>query len=370
MYSVGMSDQVVTSLSTALGQLAAGDINALTGDGMGNLLVMAANQTGISIAEVLEKGLDSDTTNQLLEAAVEYLAQIGAQSDSKVIQQQLASVFGMKASDLKAIATLKSKDSVSTISETTHTYASMVKELNDRANTMYQRISVGEMMSNVWQNVQYSVAAGMANNPVTYLLYKVGGLLEETTGGIDLPFLNVYGFGVDLNTTVAQLMQAGAMAGGVLGSIGQMIGGLAKGAGGGFSGAGMLKALEVSENANIISRGAGTLGTNALTSGAEVSTSGLSTLNANGSSADIEAATLAQAADDKQSMLQKGTEEFDSDATNKDIIAALGENSTITKDGLAEIVHGLQELASALGADNVLMGSFTGNVGINSQFGG
>jgi hypothetical protein len=46
------------------------------------------------------------------------------------------------------------------------------------------------------------------------------------TGGIALPFLNVYGFGVDLNTTVADLMSVAALSGGLLSGIGGMLSGL------------------------------------------------------------------------------------------------------------------------------------------------
>jgi hypothetical protein len=328
---------------------------------------MAANQTGLSISKILEDGLNGEDTNQLLSAAVEYLGEIAAQSDSKVIQQQLAGVFGIKASDLKAIANLRTDETIKQLTESTLNYGDMITELNSRANTMYQRVSIGEMMSNVWENVQYSMAAGMANNPITYLLYKVGGLLEQTTGGIDLPFLNVYGFGVDLNTTVAQLMQAGAMAGGILSSLGNMIAGL--GAGGGVSGSGMLKALGVSNSLDIIERGTALSTIGKAQSGASVSESGSGTTG-NGSASDIQNATMAQAADDKASMLQQGTEEFDKDATNTDIVNALGEAAEITKEGLAEIVYGLQALASALGADAGIIGGFTGNAGINKNFGG
>lgn len=69
------------------------------------------------------------------------------------------------------------------------------------------------------------MASGMANNPVLYSLYKIGNLMDQTGVDFNLPFLNVYGFGVDLNATVSQLMRGGAMAGSLLSGIGQMISG-------------------------------------------------------------------------------------------------------------------------------------------------
>ena len=207
LYSVGMSQEAVNSIASALGQIAAGQVDALTnGTGAGNLLVMAANKAGQSIADILTDGLNGMETNQLLQATVDYLADLAESSkDSRVVQQQLASVFGVKASDLRAATNLvsSSKD----VYGEYMTYDNMLNQLNKMAGSMYLRTSLGEMMTNIWENSQYTLASGMANNPVSYLMFKMADLLEQTTGGISLPFLNVYGFGVDLETTVADLMR-------------------------------------------------------------------------------------------------------------------------------------------------------------------
>jgi hypothetical protein len=315
MYSVGMSDSAVSSISTALGQLAAGQIDALTNGGAGNLMIMAANSAGLSIGDILKDGLDADKTNKLLEATVEYLAQIAGQSDSKVVQQQLAGVFGISAADLKAITNIATDSAtMKNIMKSQLTYKDMTDRLVERAGSMIARTSIGEMMTNVWENVQYSMAASMSNNPVTYLMYKVGGLLEQTTGGIDLPFLNVYGFGVDLNTTVAQLMQVGAMAGGVLGSLGQMISAVGNAAGGG---AAMLMSAGYGTASNPVMRGTGEVVKS--TSGSNTSSSGMV---GNASGGDVEGATMAQAADSIKSQSTQGKEDNE-DATRDDIIEIL-----------------------------------------------
>ena len=207
MNSVGMSDQAITSLSTALGQLAAGEIEAVTNGGTGNLLVMAANAAGLPISDILDKGLTAETTNELLNAAVEYLGTIAKQSDSKVIQQQLAGVFGMKASDLKAIVNLQKDDTIDNLAGTTKSYGDMMKRTESRLGTMYQRISMGEMITNVWSNMEYSMAGGMARSPASYLAFKMGGMLRDMTGGIAIPALSYMGTGFDLETTVADLIQ-------------------------------------------------------------------------------------------------------------------------------------------------------------------
>ena len=60
LYSVGMSHDAVQGIAGALGQLSAGDISGLNGTGYGNLLVMAANNAGLSLADILQKGLTSE----------------------------------------------------------------------------------------------------------------------------------------------------------------------------------------------------------------------------------------------------------------------------------------------------------------------
>jgi hypothetical protein len=273
---------------------------------------MAANSAGISLGEILSDGLDATKTNELLEATVGYLKEIADRSESKVVQQQLANIFGVTAADLKAIGNLANDGkTVKNIAKNKLDYKGMVGETVARSLTMATRTSMGEMLANVWDNVQYSLAAGMAANPVSYLLFKMSNLLEESTGGIDLPFLNVYGFGVDLNTSVAQLMQIASMAGGLMGTLGTMMGGLAN------TGTDFLSAMGASADGKLVSRGTGE--TTAATSGAGASASGLV---GNGSGADMQAATMAQAADDIASIGQKGKEENE-DATRDDIIEVL-----------------------------------------------
>lgn len=226
MYSVGMSDSAVNSISKAFGDIAAGKIDSLNGDGAGNLVVMAANQAGISIADILQEGMTNDTANDLLAAAVEYLAGLyNENKGSKVVQQQIAKVFGVAASDLKAAANLAEDNGkvLDVIYKVRTEYSTNIDRLYEMANTMVLRSNIGEMMNNMWANAQYSMAAGVANNPILYGIYKVGKLMGDLGADIDIPFLNVYGFGVDLNASLSELMRGGAMAAGILSSLGQMV---------------------------------------------------------------------------------------------------------------------------------------------------
>ena len=148
MYSVGMSDSAVQKIGGSLGKLAAGQLDGLTGGGEGNLLIMAANNAGLNVSDLLSNGLNDDTTNQLMTSMVEYLAKIYEEAgNSKVVQQQFADVFGLTAADLKAIANLAPSTSV--VSRDGLSYSGAISQLNAMASTMGKRTSMGEMLSNM-----------------------------------------------------------------------------------------------------------------------------------------------------------------------------------------------------------------------------
>jgi len=294
MYSVGMSDSAVQGLGGVLGKLAAGQLEGITNGGQGNLVIMAANQAGLSISDLLNNGLNANTTNQLLNSMVEYLAKLYEEAgDSRVIQQQIAQVYGMSAADLKAAVNLAKSTGI--ISKDGLTYGGAINRLYSMANSMWQRTSIGEMMSNAWGNFQYTMAAGIANNPALYAMYKAAGLLDSVAGGIALPDIKYLGTGINLQTTVADLMRVGAMGGSILSGIGTMI---ASGGNGGITGGGILDALKV-RNMSTVSRGTGvglaTLG------GASLSESGI--MIGNNASTDVQNKTVGDANDNAKTQL-------------------------------------------------------------------
>jgi hypothetical protein len=301
--SVGMSDSAVQGLAGVLGQVAAGKIEGITGGGQGNLVIMAANQAGINMSDIMNDGLDQNTTNALMDSMVDYLAKIYHDAgNSKVIQQQIASVYGLSASDLKAAVNLSSSRAV--VAKDGLDYATAMGRLNSMADSMWLRTGMGEMMTNMWENAKYSMSAGIVNNPVTYALYKASGLLKDTTGGINFGLPMVYGNGMPITFNVADLMRTGALAGGALGSMGLMIAGLAQGAG---SGSGMLRAIGVQNNASVVRRG----------NGAGLSTAGGMTVSESGSmvgnssSDDVTNKTMTDQTDSSKSETASAVDESD-----------------------------------------------------------
>ena len=332
LYSVGMSQDAVNRISTALGQIGAGQIEGLTSGGAGNLLIMAANDAGISIADILTNGLDASQTNELLQASVNYLAELAESSkDNQVVQQQLANVFGVKASDLRAASNITLPGSTAQVYKNSLTYDNMIAKLIAMADSMGSRTSVGEQMANIWANGQYTLAGSLASSPISYLIYKSASLLEETTGGISLPFINVSGFGVDLNTTVADLMRVGALAGSLFSNIGPIISGL----GNSFSGRSMLNELGIKSESRLEITPRGT-GDNLLGSrgGGDRTTSGSGYVG-NGSGSDIKNSTMQEAEDSKKQLMIEAKEEAETNQV--DVL-----NTTVLKiyELLDDVAHG------------------------------
>ena len=308
LYSVGMSDTAVSNIGSTLGKIAAGQLEGLTSGGASNLLIMAANNANIPISSIMSDGLNANTTNELLNAMVEYLAKIYNEAgNSKVIQQQFADIFGLTASDLKAVANLA--PSIHSVSTNGLTYNTAMKQLNSMTWSAISRTSVGEMMTNLWENLQYTMAAGVANNPVLYATWKVSNMLDELAGGIPIPMISVMGNTVDLHTTVADLMKVASLSGGILSGMGKLIAGLVKGAVG--LGSGMhplLGAMGIYNTNSIetITRGDGSRLSTA--GGASVSESGSMTVgNSDGNS--VKEKTMSDANDDSKSQMATASDE-------------------------------------------------------------
>ena len=306
LYSVGMSQNATQGIADALGKIAAGQIEGLTNGGAGNLLIMAANDAGLSIADILTDGLDSKDTNKLLQAAVNYLAELSeSAADNKVVQQQLADVFGVKASDLRAATNLVLPGTTKDIYGNNMTYGNMISQLSKMAGSMGSRTSMAEMMTNFWENGQYTLAGSMASNPVSYFIYKMAKVVDDAAGGIDLPFLNVMGFGVDLNTTVSDLMRVAAVGGGILGSLGPLVSGL----GSSFSGRAMLNKLGIGNGSGLatVTRG-GSGGGNIGAAGGTTSESG-GAFAGNSSGSDVKDSTIQESEDSKKQQMIEAKEE-------------------------------------------------------------
>lgn len=308
LYSVGFSDSSVSAIADALGMLGSGDVSGLSGSSMQNLIVMAASRAGLSYADLLTGGLTASNTNQLLQAMVEYLQEI-AESDNLVVKSQYAEVFGLTTSDLTAAENLGS--TVSSLASEMESYSDTISELYYQMNQLPSRLSVGEMASNLMNNVLYSTAARIASNPITYALWEITDLIESASGGINIPSFSVMGTGFNLNTTATNLMRLGVVGASALGNIGTIINGIAST----VYPANMLSALGITSDssANAITRGSGL---SRSTSG--LSQSSYSSYVGNTAGSDYSDSVIAQAETSAQSTLDVKTAES-TDKTITDI---------------------------------------------------
>jgi hypothetical protein len=187
----------------------------------------------------------------------------------------------------------------------------MLSMLANMAGSMGSRTSMAEMMTNFWENGKYTLAGSMASNPVSYSIYKMAKVVDDAAGGIDLPFLNVMGFGVDLNTTVSDLMRVAAVGGGILGSIGPLISGL----GSSFDGRAMLNKLGIGEGSGLAITPRGDGGGSKNVGGGAKTTSG-SGYAGNASGSDIKDSTIQESEDSKKQQMIEAKEEEEANQVN------------------------------------------------------
>jgi len=204
----------------------------------------------------------------------------------------------------------------------------MTNRLYEMAGTMYQRTGIGEMMDNVWKNFQYTMASGIANNPVLYATYKIAGLLDQAVGGIPLPFINTFFGGIDLHTSVADLMRVAAMSGGILSGVGSLIANFS--AGGGFNGKGMLNALGVS-GLSTVKRGGGDI----ISSGSGESWSESGYVG-NQDAGAVKDKVVGDANKDAQDQLTNAQESEDQDISREDLRETLVDIVDLLKSVIAD----------------------------------
>lgn len=227
LYSMGVSSDTLEAIAQGLNYLGTGNVQALnSNESLQTLLAMSANRGGESYADILVNGLDADTTNNLLRGMIEYLIEIASNTDNnQVTKSAYSDLFGLHMSDLRAIINLTEND-ISSLANLTTTYSKAVNETQNQLASIYDRTHTSQMVDVLFENAVLGAALDIGNSPVGYGLWKTLNLVEGLTGGIALPFVNVFGSGFDLNTTVTQLAKSG-MAG--LAMLGNLVSALGSG---------------------------------------------------------------------------------------------------------------------------------------------
>lgn len=223
--AVGTSENTIRAIAETLGYLGSGNVSALSGSSMQNLLVMAASRAGLDYSSILTEGLNAYNTNTLLQAVVGYMQEIG-QSGNKVVKSQFAQTFGISMSDLQAASNLNAD--LNKITANMMSYSGSIEELGYQLNQISTRTSIPEMIQTLLANVKFGIGQGIAENPVMAALFELSNFSKSVTGGIKIPDILALGSGVMLNTTVEGLLQSGIIGLSAISKLGDVIGGIGR----------------------------------------------------------------------------------------------------------------------------------------------
>ena len=206
--SVGVSNDTLSKIATAINYLGTGNVQALQSDSaMMNLLTLSANRQGLDIGGILNQGLNAETTNTLLRGIVDYVQEISA-SNNMVVRQQFGQLFGFSMSDMVAALNLNT-DQLNSVQESMIDFTKATAEAQNQLNQVGSRMHLSELIDNAFENVMATTAGNIASNAGTYALWRTLNLVESLTSGIAIPTISVMGSGVDLETTVVGLMKTG-----------------------------------------------------------------------------------------------------------------------------------------------------------------
>lgn len=230
--SLGLSESAATSIATGLNLLGTGNVSALSSNSqLQTLMALSASRAGLDYAKILTGGLTPETTNELLMSMVEYLREI-AKSNNLVVKSQYGQMFGLSMSDLRALQNLTDLDVQNIYQQgQSFQYKTAKTYLNAQIGTLGKRMSIAEMIENVFDNAITGVASAIGGNVGSYATWKVTDLIEKATGGINIPTVGALGNFLDMNATVTQLMKLGIAGGSVLGLIGPIVNAFARGGG-------------------------------------------------------------------------------------------------------------------------------------------
>ena len=221
--SLGLSENTITNIATGINYLATGDVTSLASNTqLQTLMAMSASNAGLDYANILLEGLDASTTNKLMQSMVEYLKTIAENSGNQVVKSAYGDIFNMSLSDMKAISNMTSGD-ISKIANTNMSYSGLVAETSMQLLQTITRSSLSENMNNIYQNAIFGMGMDMARNPVTYAMNKMLGFMDQTGLDISIPFINVFGSGLDLNTSVNEIMRLGLGLSGAMNLVGNIL---------------------------------------------------------------------------------------------------------------------------------------------------
>lgn len=217
LYSMGASQSFVSQVATGLNMLGTGNVEGLAGSPMQTLFAMAANRSSTDYASLLTGGLTKDNTNELLKSMVEYLAEISGNTRSnRVVAGAYSNLFNMTLSDMRAIQNLN--NDIDSIFTEDISYSQMAGVTNQRITTLGSNYSLGKRVSTLFNNILFSSAQSLVENPATYVLYKAMDIVGKVGDAI-IPTVSVLGNSINLGGTITDLVKSGIFGVHMIGNI-------------------------------------------------------------------------------------------------------------------------------------------------------
>lgn len=229
--SLGFGTDTITKIATGINYLGSGNVQALSGDTeLMNLLAMSASRAGYPLSDLLVQGIDDSSVNELLKSMVEYLAEIAGDKNA-VVKAAYGDVFNFSQSDLRAIKNL-TKDDISNIYKQEMDYSKAVDITQDQLNKVGSRLSMTEMIDNVFENFVYSAGESIGNSAVGAITWRMLSLIDTATGGdLKLPEISYLGTGINITSSIPNLVKTGIFGLSALGQIGNIVTSISSGGG-------------------------------------------------------------------------------------------------------------------------------------------
>lgn len=217
LYSMGASQSFVSQVATGLNMLGTGNVEGLAGSPMQTLFAMAANRSSTDYASLLTGGLNAQNTNELLKSMVEYLAEISGNTKSnRVVAGAYSNLFNMTLSDMRAVQNLSTD--INSIFDENISYNQMAGVTNQRITTLGSNYSLGKRISTLFNNILFSSAQTLVENPATYVLYKAMDIVGKV-GDAVIPTVSVLGNSINLGGTITDLVKSAMFGVSMIGNI-------------------------------------------------------------------------------------------------------------------------------------------------------
>ena len=218
MYESGMEEGTVNKIVTAVNALGSGNVQSLSSDeGMMKLILLAMNQGGMNLADLLQGGLSATSAEKLLANVVEYVADIATTTkNNNVLEASYANTFGLSMSDMKAFINVQNSKILSKQDVTSNKIDAAVNTQLSALSSSDRRL-VSEKIDNIMTNMQFGFGSDIAGSPAKYRTFKYSSVAMDLASSLSKyagPNLIAQGIlkGVQLAASAAMLTTAGLAA--------------------------------------------------------------------------------------------------------------------------------------------------------------